>query len=1182
LYLEERVVQFTSTHQKASIGAKVTITALVMVSVVVMAVSWTLFSYFHSLLSKSISQQQFVLVSEIAEQLNGRIELAQQQLALASKDINSQTLTDPKKLRNIFTQSNPVHVIFDAGFLIIGVDGRVIAENMGFPELVGNDLNFRDYVKEPLRSGKRYVSVPFRLSIPPYSPLIALVEPVKDTSGRVICLLAGYHRLGTGKFLTSLSAQRIGSSGYLYLVQGRSMLMHPDSKRILEPIPEGKNRGIDKALKGFEGSLDNVNSTGQRMLSSFKNVGRTGWVLGANTPHDEAFKPLKKLAWNAMAISALGVMVSLLVVWYVTRRLTLPIRQLTAHVDAACAETQEWRPIELHTGDEIERLADAFNTLMNEVHDTKKLLKEENDFFSGIIQNAAAPIFVIDSNHKILFWNNALAKLTGKSSFQMKGTKQQWTPFYTEKRPVLADLVIDQKLMQIDAFYSGFATSQLEEGIFRAEGWFESLGGQRRYVFFEAAPVMNSRHEIVAAVESLEDITDRKLAEEALSNHNHFLQKILDAIPSPVFYKDTDGAYIGCNAAFQSFVGLPLEGVLGKTLADIMPGTYAEESKRHDEDVIRAKAALCCEVELRRFDGCERTVLITKAPFFQADGEVAGTVGAFLDVTDQRLLDEQIRKMSRAIEQSPATIVITDINGAIEYVNPKFCQTTGYTASEAIGQNPRILKSGEMPADGYAELWMTISAGQEWRGEFHNKRKDGSLYWEFASISPLFDKQGQINGYLAVKEDITERKAIAEKLARNSLELEARHGELEQLFSQVAHAKREWEQTLDHLRDFVILTDADHHIRRYNKLLSDATGIAVSELVGADWRELINNAGFRFVSFNGTSGEIFHQKSGRSYDLIIYEIKEDEEVAGHVISINDTTELRATTQELEKAYAGLKEAQLQIFQQEKLASIGQLAAGVAHEINNPMGFISSNLGTLNKYVDRLAEYIEAGDQALMACAASEEAGALKDTRKRLKIDFIIEDSRQLITESQDGAGRVRRIVQDLKSFSRVDQAECALLNLNQALETTINIAWNEIKYIAILNREFGDIPEIRCYPQQLNQVFLNLLVNAAHALGENQGSITVRTWSEPESVFVSVTDTGCGMPEEIQRKIFEPFFTTKEVGKGTGLGLSISYDIIRKHGGEISVTSKPGQGSTFTVRLPINKAEPITEEPAST
>jgi signal transduction histidine kinase len=279
-------------------------------------------------------------------------------------------------------------------------------------------------------------------------------------------------------------------------------------------------------------------------------------------------------------------------------------------------------------------------------------------------------------------------------------------------------------------------------------------------------------------------------------------------------------------------------------------------------------------------------------------------------------------------------------------------------------------------------------------------------------------------------------------------------------------------------------------------------------------------------------------------------------------------QLQETITEHQKSEEALKVMHTQIIQQEKLASIGNLAAGVAHEINNPMGFITSNLSSLGKYADRLDEYIAALLQSLYSCPTHPDSSDLDSLRQKLKVDYIISDVRELVNESLDGAHRVQRIVQDLKNFSRIDQADRCSTNLNDALETTINIAWNELKYIATLERDFSSLPDIICYPQQLNQVFLNLLINAAQAI-ETKGNITVRTWADEINVFVSISDTGKGMSEEVKLHIFEPFFTTKEAGKGTGLGLSISADIVRKHGGDISVESEIGIGTTFTVRLPI-------------
>ncbi len=257
-------------------------------------------------------------------------------------------------------------------------------------------------------------------------------------------------------------------------------------------------------------------------------------------------------------------------------------------------------------------------------------------------------------------------------------------------------------------------------------------------------------------------------------------------------------------------------------------------------------------------------------------------------------------------------------------------------------------------------------------------------------------------------------------------------------------------------------------------------------------------------------------------------------------------------------------------QQERLAAIGHLAAGVAHEINNPIGYIASNLRSLNKYFDKITPYIDALDQALQTNASEEIRKELGALRRKSKFDYILEDIPAVIAESLEGTQRMQKIVQNLKSFSRIDDSEQKICNINEIIESAVTITWNEIKYKAALHRNFGELPTIQGYPQQLNQVFVNLLVNASQAI-DTTGEIRIRTWQEGPNLFASVADTGCGIPEKVLPRIFEPFFTTKESGTGTGLGMSIAKEILQKHQGEITVETEVGRGANFIVRIPVGK-----------
>ncbi|HJU40184.1 MAG TPA: ATP-binding protein [Tahibacter sp.] len=281
-------------------------------------------------------------------------------------------------------------------------------------------------------------------------------------------------------------------------------------------------------------------------------------------------------------------------------------------------------------------------------------------------------------------------------------------------------------------------------------------------------------------------------------------------------------------------------------------------------------------------------------------------------------------------------------------------------------------------------------------------------------------------------------------------------------------------------------------------------------------------------------------------------------------------ELNRRNIELKEAYRKLKGAQEQLIQSEKLASIGQLAAGVAHEINNPIGYVHSNLGTLADYSRHLLTLIGAYDDALRApsAAATDEIAEL---RRRFDIDFVVGDLPALLSESREGIERVRKIVQDLKDFSRSDRGDGWVhADLHRGLDSTLNIVWNEIKYKGQIVKSFGELPAVECLPSELNQVFMNILMNAAQAIGE-QGIITISTGTDGSHVWVAIGDDGEGIPEANLSRIFDPFFTTKPVGKGTGLGLAISYGIVTKHNGRIDVTSTPGQGSMFRIVLPVKQ-----------
>ncbi len=276
------------------------------------------------------------------------------------------------------------------------------------------------------------------------------------------------------------------------------------------------------------------------------------------------------------------------------------------------------------------------------------------------------------------------------------------------------------------------------------------------------------------------------------------------------------------------------------------------------------------------------------------------------------------------------------------------------------------------------------------------------------------------------------------------------------------------------------------------------------------------------------------------------------------------TDLEKQNLELARSKSELEHIQAQLIHSEKMASLGQLAAGIAHELNNPAGFIFSNMAALPEYLQRLRRLLANRE---MTSVADGDSGA----HASVDYDNLLSDLDSIAADSYSGAERIRDIVQNLRLFSRLDEAEIKRIDVHESIESTIRLLSQYYSSSAInLKRDYGFVPPVECYAGQLNQVWMNLLVNAAQALGESGGEVRISTGSDAEAAFVSVSDTGKGIQAEHLTRIFDPFFTTKAVGEGTGLGLSISHGIVTRHGGALTVNSKPGYGAMFTVTLPLH------------
>jgi PAS domain S-box-containing protein len=683
----------------------------------------------------------------------------------------------------------------------------------------------------------------------------------------------------------------------------------------------------------------------------------------------------------------------------------------------------------------------------------------------------------------------------------------------------------------------------------------------------------------------LRDATERQLVRERVESQQRYYQSLLAQSVDIIAVATVDGRLEYANPALERALGGRLDDWLRHSVFDLVWPADLEQARATFERTLCSDGEpVAWRMRLRHTDGSPRWFEGTAR---RAASTSPGIVVNCRDVTDRKTMDDRLTTLSLAIDQSPASVVITDPAGNIEYVNPKFCALTGYTFDEVRGRNPRFLASGRTPPETYRQLWSEVLAGREWRGHFSNKKKSGEPYLERASISPIVDDQGRITHLLAVKEDLTER---------------------ERAKAQLAVSEERFEQVFANAPIGMALVAPDGRWLRVNHVLCQLLGYSPAELLARTTHELthpddVDVADSRQILDGETATlEVEKRYLHRDGHVIwaqlnvslvvdadghpLYFISQIQDITArkraHETLEQWATQLTAANRKLHEEQAARAKMESEIRLLQKLEAVGQLAAGIAHEINTPMQYIGDSARFLAKAFGDVCQALVAYQQALErfegAPKHSEVMAEIARVREDIDLDFAQEEIPRALERVLDGTGRVTGIVRAMKEFAHPDQSELRAADLNHMLETTLTVARNEYKHVAEVETDWGDLPPIPCNVGEMNQVFLNLVVNAAHAVGDvmartqGKGRITIRTRMDGAWAVVEIADTGGGIPEAIRERVFDPFFTTKPVGKGTGQGLAIARSIVvDRHGGSLAFTSDVGVGTTFSIRLPVEQ-----------
>jgi two-component system, NtrC family, sensor kinase len=712
----------------------------------------------------------------------------------------------------------------------------------------------------------------------------------------------------------------------------------------------------------------------------------------------------------------------------------------------------------------------------------------------------------------------------------------------------------------------------------------------------------NNRQAYCAKVK---DVSARKRTEAELQRLALVAQKTQNAV---IIY-DTQGVIQWVNEGFTRLSGYEPEDVVGSEPGEMFcgPATDPQMLQKLRQSVVARKSF---EGEIYQYGKGGRSYWLSLSvmPLNNQRDELQGFFAIATDITERKQAESELRRLALVVQKTQHAIVICDPRGYIQWANEGFTRTTGYALNEVLNKRPGHFLHGEKTdPKTVAAIRAALVAHQPFEGEIYHYRKDGNGRWFSLSISPIEDEHGVLQGFISIKMDISDRKAMEEELRRTHDELEMRviertleYGCANEALQLEVNERKRAERELSEAQGFlskvlnslpnpIFVKDENGKFSMVNTAFTELYGKSAEELIGKgdndfhspeqaqkfleDDRQVMESQEEKFILEEQHTD---YQGNVHWLQVVKRPMMLGENMPRYLLGIStDLTERKNLENQLRHA--------------QKMESIGQLAAGIAHEINTPTQYVGDNTRFVRESFGELetvlAKFSELLASARVGLTPPELIAQVEQELEAADVDYLLAEIPTALQQSLEGVTRIAKIVQAMKDFAHPGSNEKKAADLNKAIESTLTVARNEWKYVAEVETTFApDLPLVPCLLGEFNQVILNLTINAAHAIADvigdsthGKGKITITTakiaqeWAE-----IRISDTGTGIPVAAQSRIFDPFFTTKEVGKGTGQGLAISHNVIvEKHKGQLFFETEMGQGTTFIIRLPL--VEPTAE-----